>query len=151
MRPSHLATPAAGEGGATAAVFCGLVSTDNRGGFTSVRSKNYAPALDCGAYEGLELRVMGDGQRYKCIIRSDSNWDGIAYCRCADAGLGLAGCPAAFRAVRMLACCCHHQHPACRLPASVFTCLCWAAQDAEAAWITAKAVAAASQSSSQTR
>jgi hypothetical protein len=68
------------------AVFTGLVSTDNRGGFTSVRSRNYAPALSAGAYEGLALRVRGDGQRYKCIIRSDANWDGIAHCRWGPGG-----------------------------------------------------------------
>jgi Complex I intermediate-associated protein 30 (CIA30) len=51
-------------------------------GFTSVRTKNFDPTLDLGGYAGLTLRVLGDGQRYKCIIRSDTNWDGIAYCRC---------------------------------------------------------------------
>ncbi len=82
--------PAAGEAGAAAAVFCGLVSTNNSGGFTSVRSRNFAPLLDCSAYAGLELRVRGDGQRYKCIIRADTNWDGIAYCKCVWARWRLA-------------------------------------------------------------
>ena len=31
------------------------------------------------AYEGLELRLKGDGQRYKCVIRSDSGWDAVGY------------------------------------------------------------------------
>jgi hypothetical protein len=76
------------------------VSTNNSGGFASVRSRNFEH-LDCGAYAGLELRLRGDGQRYKCIIRADTNWDGIAYCRCvgeacvwggAGWGGGVGGC-----------------------------------------------------------
>lgn len=50
--------PAAGEGGgATAMVFSGNVSTDNSGGFASVRSLNYDPPLDLSAYEGVSLRL----------------------------------------------------------------------------------------------
>ena len=44
------------------------VSEGGGGGFASVRTKNFEPALDLGAYEGLELRVRGDGQRYKCAL-----------------------------------------------------------------------------------
>ena len=33
------------------------MSTDNSGGFASVRSRNIEPAMDLGAFEGLELRV----------------------------------------------------------------------------------------------
>lgn len=49
----------------------------------SVRCKNFEPPLDLAAYEGLRLRVLGNGLRYKCIIRCDSSWDGIGYCRWA--------------------------------------------------------------------
>ena len=35
----------------------GLVSTNNSGGFASVRCRNFEPALDCGAHEGIELRL----------------------------------------------------------------------------------------------
>lgn len=48
----------------------------------SVRCKNYDPPLDLAAYEGIKLRVLGNGLRYKCIIRVDSSWDGVGYCRC---------------------------------------------------------------------
>lgn len=44
-----------------------------------VRTKNFEPSLDLGAYEGLALRLKGDGLRYKCTIRTDTNWDGIGY------------------------------------------------------------------------
>lgn len=35
----------------------GNVSTDNSGGFASVRSRNMQPAVDLGAYTGIELRL----------------------------------------------------------------------------------------------
>ncbi|EFJ50015.1 hypothetical protein VOLCADRAFT_89408 [Volvox carteri f. nagariensis] len=70
----------AGEDGGAAWVFSGNVSTDNFGGFASVRTRNLDPPLDLSPYEGVELRLFGDGQRYKFIIRPDANWDGIAYC-----------------------------------------------------------------------
>jgi hypothetical protein len=60
----------------------GNVSTSNSGGFVSVRCKNFEPAVDLAAYEGIKLRVLGNGLRYKCIIRTDASWDGIGYCRC---------------------------------------------------------------------
>lgn len=60
------------------------VSTGGGGGFVSVRTKNFEPKLDLGAYQGLQLRLKGDDQRYKCIIRTDSNWDGIGFCKCVQ-------------------------------------------------------------------
>lgn len=42
------------------------VSEGGGGGFASIRTKNFDPPLELGAYEGLELRLRGDGQRYKC-------------------------------------------------------------------------------------
>jgi hypothetical protein len=48
-----------------------------------VRCKNFEPSLDLAAYEGLRLRLLGNGLRYKCIIRTDAGWDGVGYCRCA--------------------------------------------------------------------
>lgn len=47
----------------------------------SVRCKNFEPALDLAAYSGLKLRLLGNGLRYKCIIRTDAGWDGVGYCR----------------------------------------------------------------------
>lgn len=61
------------------ALFTGVVSTSNSGGFVSVRSRNAEPALDLSRYHGLVLRLRGDGQRYKLFVRSASGWDSIAY------------------------------------------------------------------------
>jgi hypothetical protein len=60
-------------------LFCGTVSTANFGGFASIRTRNFEPALDLSDYQGLELRLNGDGQRYKFLLRSDSGWDSLAY------------------------------------------------------------------------
>lgn len=60
-------------------VFAGMVTTANNGGFASVRSRTIQPPLDASRYAGIELRVCGDGQRYKCILRTESAWDGVGY------------------------------------------------------------------------
>ena len=61
------------------AIFSGHVSTDNNGGFASVRTPNFEPPLDLADYEGIELKVKGDGKRYKFITRCEGKWDGISY------------------------------------------------------------------------
>lgn len=66
------------------AVFSGIVSTDNNGGFASVRTRNFAPPLDLSDYGGIELRVIGDGKRYKFITRCEGEWDGVGYCYSFD-------------------------------------------------------------------
>lgn len=60
-------------------LFAGNVSTQNSGGFASVRTKNLEPAINLAGYEGIELRLKGDGKRYKFLIRTDTKWDGTAY------------------------------------------------------------------------
>lgn len=61
------------------AVFTGKVSTANSGGFASVRTRNFEPPLDLSSHQGIELRVKGDGQRYKFLLRDQDRWDSIAY------------------------------------------------------------------------
>ena len=61
------------------ALFSGNVSTANSGGFASVRTRNFDPSFNLAEYSGIELRVKGDGKRYKFILRSDPKWDGIGY------------------------------------------------------------------------
>ncbi|BAY99616.1 NADH:ubiquinone oxidoreductase complex I intermediate-associated protein 30 [Tolypothrix tenuis PCC 7101] len=61
------------------ALFAGYVSTANSGGFASVRTKNFEPPFNLSGYEGVELRVRGDGQRYKFFLRPDAKWDGLGY------------------------------------------------------------------------
>jgi hypothetical protein len=59
--------------------FSGNVSTANSGGFASVRTRNFSPPLDLSGYDGIALKVQGDGQRYKCLLRCEERWDGLAY------------------------------------------------------------------------
>lgn len=66
------------------AIFTGVVSTDNSGGFASVRSRNFEPSLDLSRFTGIELRLRGDGQRYKFFIRDEDSWDSLAYSHSFD-------------------------------------------------------------------
>ncbi len=66
------------------ALFTGNVSTANSGGFASVRTRNFESALDLTGFSGIQLRVKGDGNRYKLIVRSEAKWDGIGYCYSFD-------------------------------------------------------------------
>jgi len=63
----------------SSALFSGTVSTANSGGFVSVRTRNIEPALDFSTYDGVELRLRGDGKRYKFLLRTQTNWDSLAY------------------------------------------------------------------------
>jgi NADH dehydrogenase [ubiquinone] 1 alpha subcomplex assembly factor 1 len=49
--------------------FRGEVSLENNGGFASIRSQ--PSRHDLSEFEGLLLRVRGDGHRYACTIRTD--------------------------------------------------------------------------------
>ncbi|XP_010686246.2 protein HIGH CHLOROPHYLL FLUORESCENCE PHENOTYPE 173, chloroplastic isoform X2 [Beta vulgaris subsp. vulgaris] len=71
--------PKGGENGGAAGIFSGNVSTANNGGFTSVRTRNFSVPEDLSGYDGLELRLKGDGRRYKLIIRTSSDWDTVGY------------------------------------------------------------------------
>ncbi|XP_021907610.1 uncharacterized protein LOC110821941 [Carica papaya] len=71
--------PTGGEDGGPTGIFRGVVSTANNGGFSSVRTKNFSAPEDLSAYDGLELRVKGDGRRYKLIVRTSRDWDTVGY------------------------------------------------------------------------
>ncbi|KAG5562020.1 hypothetical protein RHGRI_004905 [Rhododendron griersonianum] len=71
--------PTGGENGGPTGLFKGVVSTANNGGFTSIRTRNFPVSEDLSAYDGLELRLKGDGRRYKLIVRMSSDWDTIGY------------------------------------------------------------------------
>jgi monofunctional biosynthetic peptidoglycan transglycosylase len=58
-------------------LFTGRVSLENNGGFASIRS--LPRRVDLGAYSGIEIRVRGDGQRYKLHLRTDSSSDRLVY------------------------------------------------------------------------
>jgi hypothetical protein len=61
------------------AIFAGVVSTQNSGGFASVRTRNFNPPLNLSATTTIELRVKGDGNRYKFLLRSENSWDSAAF------------------------------------------------------------------------
>lgn len=59
------------------ATFQGVVSFDNNGGFSSVRSR---PVLhDLSEYNGLRVRLRGDGKRYGFRLKTDASFDGVSY------------------------------------------------------------------------
>ncbi|HEY9858285.1 MAG TPA: CIA30 family protein [Candidatus Obscuribacterales bacterium] len=63
----------------SSALFIGNVSTANSGGFASIRTRNFSSAIALGDYQGIKLRVKGDGNRYKFLLRTEEKWDGVAY------------------------------------------------------------------------
>jgi hypothetical protein len=77
--------PAGGEAGAPCGIFAGRVTSANSGGFASARTRNFAPPLALGAYSGLQIRLRGDGNRYKLVLRCTPAWDGVGYTASFDA------------------------------------------------------------------
>ena len=59
------------------AVFTGNVSLENNGGFASLQSK--PSAYDFIGYEGLAIRIKGDGKRYKFSLKSNIFLDSPRY------------------------------------------------------------------------
>jgi monofunctional biosynthetic peptidoglycan transglycosylase len=59
------------------AVFAGTVSLENNGGFAHTRSA--AAPYDLRGYDGIGLRVRGDGKRYKLTLKLDRAFDGVLY------------------------------------------------------------------------
>ncbi len=57
--------------------FSGEVSLDNNGGFASTRSE--WTSYDLSAFDGIALRVRGDGNAYRFRIRTEATGFGIAY------------------------------------------------------------------------
>jgi hypothetical protein len=61
------------------AVFEGLVSLAQGGGFASVRLTPGSRPLGVPSVAAYVLRVLGDGHRYKLNLRTDAAFDGINY------------------------------------------------------------------------
>ncbi|XP_066321509.1 protein HIGH CHLOROPHYLL FLUORESCENCE PHENOTYPE 173, chloroplastic-like [Miscanthus floridulus] len=80
--------PTGSESSGPTGLFKGTVSTSNNGGFTSIRTKNFTVPEDLSAYDGIELRVKGDGRRYKLIIRTSYEWDTVGYTASFDTTKG---------------------------------------------------------------
>jgi monofunctional biosynthetic peptidoglycan transglycosylase len=57
--------------------FSGFISLDNNGGFSSIRAipDNYR----LGDYEGIRIKLKGDGRTYQFRVRTDRNFDGVAF------------------------------------------------------------------------
>jgi hypothetical protein len=62
------------------AVFSGMVSLENNGGFASVRSASMKH--DLSGFNAFVLHVRGDGRRYKFTVRTESGFDTPLY-QCA--------------------------------------------------------------------
>lgn len=65
-------------GGKGKALFKGTVSLKNNGGFCSTSSrenKNY----DLSSFEGIGVRVKGDGKTYMLTVKTEAGFDGYAY------------------------------------------------------------------------
>ena len=58
-------------------VFRGEVSLANNGGFASIRAHPHG--YDLAGAMALLLRVLGDGQTYKLMLRTDDAFDGVQY------------------------------------------------------------------------
>ena len=52
------------------AIFQGVVRAENNGGFATVQT-DFAPARNLQVYDGLQLRVRGDGKKYGVYLRTD--------------------------------------------------------------------------------
>jgi monofunctional biosynthetic peptidoglycan transglycosylase len=59
------------------AAFIGEVSLENNGGFASAQGPEIKQSL--GDFDGLALRVKGDGKNYKCSLRTDDLFDGVSH------------------------------------------------------------------------
>lgn len=58
-------------------IFKGHVSLENKGGFASVRWP--VEKLDLSSFAGVTARIRGDGQQYRFRLRTDEQFDGVAY------------------------------------------------------------------------
>ena len=59
------------------AVFSGTVSLENNGGFASANMK--PSQFDLQGYDGIRLRVKGDGKKYKITLKNDDRFNGFSY------------------------------------------------------------------------
>ncbi|KAL5576771.1 hypothetical protein UlMin_018470 [Ulmus minor] len=56
-----------------------VVSIANNGGFASIRTKNFSAPKDLFAYDGLELRLKGDGCHYKLVVQTSNECNAFGY------------------------------------------------------------------------
>lgn len=58
-------------------VFEGVVSLENNGGFASIRAT--IDTLDLSSYEGVRVRVRGDGKRYRLRLFDSERFDAVSH------------------------------------------------------------------------
>ena len=58
-------------------LFSGSISLENNGGFASIRSQ--PTDFDLGEFDGIRIRVKGDGRTYQVRLRRGRSLDGIAF------------------------------------------------------------------------
>ena len=58
-------------------VFAGVLSTQNNGGFASVRGP--AMGYDLSRYLGLAVEFVGDNRQYKLVVHPDRKMDSPSY------------------------------------------------------------------------
>jgi NADH dehydrogenase [ubiquinone] 1 alpha subcomplex assembly factor 1 len=58
--------------------FTGTVSLKNNGGFCSASSRP-ARTYDLSNFEGIKIRLKGDGKRYKATLKNDTSFSGFVY------------------------------------------------------------------------
>lgn len=63
--------------GSNTALFQGTVSLENNGGFASTRT--IAQQYNLAGYDGIIVRLKGDGKKYQFRLRMDDHFDGISY------------------------------------------------------------------------
>jgi NADH dehydrogenase [ubiquinone] 1 alpha subcomplex assembly factor 1 len=59
------------------AIFQGILSLENNGGFASARTNSSDYKL--AGYDGIIVRIKGDGRTYQLRLRTDDRFDGISY------------------------------------------------------------------------
>mmetsp|Transcript_38844 Transcript_38844/g.96310 ORF Transcript_38844/g.96310 Transcript_38844/m.96310 type:complete len:341 (-) Transcript_38844:206-1228(-) len=64
--------------GGRCAKLSGVVEGEG-GGFVSMRTRNFITPLDLEDYDGLKMRVRGDGRRYKLILRDTEDFFALSY------------------------------------------------------------------------
>ena len=62
---------------ATHAVFQGYLSLENNGGFASIRRQ--PNDYNLAGYDGVTLRIKGDGRTYQFRVRTNGRFDGVSY------------------------------------------------------------------------
>ena len=59
------------------ALFSGQLALENNGGFASIRRRSGDYTL--GACSGVMVKVQGDGRTYQFRVKTDDQYDGVAY------------------------------------------------------------------------